>query len=70
MKTIAKSLVNADSCRAALAKFWGDQLRIEPAKDGFFLALPLSHEASEITLEGKRLATSSLVGMILETLEM
>ena len=43
MKTIAKSLVNADSCRAALAKCWGDQLRIEPATDGFFLALPLMY---------------------------
>lgn len=43
MKTIAKTLVNADSCRAALAKFWGEQLRVEQTKGGFLLALPLMY---------------------------
>ncbi len=41
MKTIGKTLVNADSCRAALARFWGEHLRIEETKDGVLLALPL-----------------------------
>jgi hypothetical protein len=41
VKTIGKTLVNADSCREALAKFWGDHLRAEDGKDGVLLALPL-----------------------------
>lgn len=78
MKTIGKTLVNADSCRAALAKFWGDYLQIEETKDGLLLALPLlypdglqvvvqitpvSDRAAILSDQGEALARLSTAGL-------
>ncbi len=41
MKTDKIQMLSPSECKEALAKFWGEQLRVEPSREGVLVALPL-----------------------------
>ena len=51
------SVTNVDlisQCKDALVRFWGDTLKIEPAREGVNLALPLSRQKGSTRRSSKR----------------
>jgi hypothetical protein len=62
VKAIGKTLVNADSCRAALSGFWNEHLRIEESKDGVLLALPLLYpDGLQVVLKVIQISDTSAI---------
>ena len=62
MKTTIEHLVNPQSCRAELAKFWDQQLRIERTSKGLLIALPLLYpDGLQVILELRTITPSQAI---------